>query len=141
VSEPEPLVEIVEHTADIGLRIRAATLPALFVAAARGLMSLITDPASVRATCVREVRLEAPEAADLLRAWLGEINVLHEVHGEVYGEFEVTTDGRTLVGRLSGEPFDSARHERRAEVKAVTWHNLTLEPTRDGFQAEVLLDI
>ena len=141
MSEPEPVVEIVEHTADIGLRIRAATLPALFIAAARGLMALITDPASVRSTTVREVRLEASGTADLLRAWLGEINVLHEVQGEVYGTFEVTTDGQTLVGRLHGEPFDPARHERRAEVKAVTWHGLTLEPTADGFQAEVLLDI
>lgn len=141
MSGPEPAFEIVEHTADIGLRVRAATLPELFVAAARGLMSLITDPGSVRSTTVLDVRLEAPDAAELLRAWLGEINVLHEMNGEVYGAFEVTTDGRTLVGRLHGEPFDPARHERRAEVKAVTWHGLSLEPTRDGLQAEVLLDI
>ena len=141
MSGSEPGFEIVEHTADVGLRVRAATLSALFTEAALGLMSVITDPGRVRATNMREVRLEAPEAAELLRAWLAEINVLHEVHGEVYSGFEVATDGRTLTGRLLGEPFDPARHERRAEVKAVTWHGLHLETTTDGFRAEVLLDL
>ena len=39
--EVAPMYETFEHTADLGLRIRAADLPSLFADAGRGLFSII----------------------------------------------------------------------------------------------------
>ena len=133
--------ELVEHTADVGIRGWAPDLPGLFVRMARGLFEVIVDPATVSAREEREVRLPAAQTEDLLHDWLDELNALHQSKGEVYGEFEVELSGGSLSARVRGEPIDLDRHELRVEVKAVTWHDLRVTRTERGFEAYVLLDI
>ena len=48
---------------------------------------------------------------------------------------------RGLQGVLLGEPVDLSRHAPQPEVKALTRHNLTVEPTPDGWRAELLFDV
>jgi SHS2 domain-containing protein len=40
-----------------------------------------------------------------------------------------------------GEPLDAERHHQRADVKAVTLHDFSVEQTESGWKARVLLDI
>jgi protein archease len=40
-----------------------------------------------------------------------------------------------------GEPLDAERHHQRADVKAVTLHDFSIERTEGGWKARVLLDI
>lgn len=134
---------LTEHTADTGIRGWAPDLDGLFAVMARGLFSVIADPAGVEAGAVRRtVSLRAESAADLLHDWLEELNALHQIHGELYAEFLPRVAGETsLEAEIRGEPLDPARHELRIEVKAVTWHGLLVEATPDGVAASVLLDI
>ncbi len=46
-----------------------------------------------------------------------------------------------LRGIAEGEPLDVERHHQRADVKAVTLHDFSVEPTESGWKARVLLDI
>jgi SHS2 domain-containing protein len=46
-----------------------------------------------------------------------------------------------LRAEAAGEKLDPARHEQRADVKAVTLHRLRLERTDNGWKALVILDI
>ena len=39
------------------------------------------------------------------------------------------------------QPLDPARHSLGNEVKAITYHGLRVEPTADGWLAEVIVDI
>jgi SHS2 domain-containing protein len=133
--------EIVEHTADVGIRGRGASLDALFASMATGLFTVIADPDAVAAVRTRTVSLSAGSAADLLHDWLEELNALHQVHGELYGRFTVRVDGSRLTATIAGEPIDPGRHDLRVEVKAVTWHALRLEKTDEGYEGFVLLDI
>ena len=133
--------ELVDHTADVGIRGWGGTLSELFAAMAEGLFHVIGDPESVQPVQRRRVQLRAESPEDLLHDWLDELNLLHQTHGELYGAFEVTTDGRELDAIVRGEPLDPARHDLRTEVKAVTWHDLRIERTDRGFEAYVLLDI
>ena len=47
----------------------------------------------------------------------------------------------SLTGTTAGEPLDPARHQQRADVKAVTLHNFRVEKTKGGWKASVILDI
>jgi SHS2 domain-containing protein len=40
-----------------------------------------------------------------------------------------------------GEPLDPQRHHQRADVKAVTLHEFSVERTESGWKTRVLLDI
>lgn len=133
--------ETLEHTADEGVRAWAPDLPGLFAAAARGLFAVIADPETVRPERERTLELEAGSREELLHEWLERLNGLHQTEDELYRDFEVETDGRRLRARFRGEAIDPDRHDLRAEVKAVTWHELSLEETEDGLESRILFDV
>jgi SHS2 domain-containing protein len=133
--------EIVEHTADVGIRGRGASLDELFAAMAAGLFAVIADPGTAGTGRRRTIALEADSTTDLLHDWLEELNTLHQVHAELYGRFTVRVEETRLTATAEGEAIDLDRHALRAEVKAVTWHDLRLDRSAGGYEAFVLLDI
>lgn len=135
-----PRYEIVEHTADFGIVGQAATLNALFEVMARGLFRLVAEGEIPGVRVERDVVLTADTPAALLRAWLKEINGLHQEHREIYGGFDAAVHGCSLRGRVRGEPIE-ARHGVQHEVKGVTWHDLAVERVPGGHRAYVLLDV
>jgi len=134
--------ETFDHTADIGLRVRAGTLAELYANAARGLLSLLSDPARVRRLEETRLTVEGRDRADLLVAWLHEILYRFDAEGRVFGAADVTDATETrLTAVLRGEPMDRTRHELRLEIKAVTYHRARVERTADGWEAEVVFDV
>jgi SHS2 domain-containing protein len=134
--------ETFEHTADLGLRVRAATLDALFADAARGLFSMIVpDLESVRPqeSLALEVRGEPSEL--LLLDWLSELLYTYETRRLLLVQFDVSVGETGIAATVRGEPIDPARHALDHEVKAITYHGLKLERRDDGWLAEVIVDI
>jgi SHS2 domain-containing protein len=136
------MYEFFEHTADLGLRVRAGDLDTLFAEAARALFAVIVDNLdAVRPLQQVEVRLAGTDRDFLLFDWLRELLYRFDAEHLVFGRFEVrvTVDG--LTGTAWGEPLDRSRHELAHEVKAITYHGLRVEQTADGWLAEVIVDI
>ena len=59
----------------------------------------------------------------------------------LFGRFDVSVTDDGLSATAWGEPLDPARHELAREVKAITYHELRVEQTADGWLAEVIVDI
>ena len=136
------MYEIFEHTADLGLRVRAPDLETLFADAGRGLTSMIAaNLETVRP--VREVplRVDGSRGDDLLFDWLSEILYLFESEHLLLSDFAVQFDGDGLQATARGESLDESRHQLEHEVKAITYHGLKVEQTPDGWLAEVIVDI
>ncbi len=137
-------IETVDHTADVGLIVRAADLDDLFVTAAQGLCGyVIANPEAIRSERAVAIRLEADGPGELLLVWLGELIFRGETEHLAFGRFEaqVSPDGRSLEAVAHGEPIDPARHVLDHEVKAVTRHDFDLRRAGDGWVAELILDI
>lgn len=136
------MYETFEHTADLGLRVKAADLPTLFADAGRGLTSIIVANLD-QVRPVREVNIALPSAPldELLFDWLNEILYAFESEHLLFAEFEVSIDEAGLKAVAHGEPADEGRHRLEHEIKAITYHGLKVEQTADGFLAEVIVDI
>ncbi|MEJ2009347.1 MAG: archease [Acidobacteriota bacterium] len=133
---------ILEHTADVGFEAFGATLPEVFENSARALAHLIVDPASVKAD--EEVRIEVDGAnqPDLLVNWLSEILYLHDAEQWLFCDFKVESlDDHAVSGIAWGEKLDQARHQTNLLVKAITYHQLSLQQTAGGWRAQVYVDI
>lgn len=130
-----------EHTADVGIEARGATLEEAFANAARGMFSVIVDGSDIAAREKREVSLEATEDDEqLLVDWLSELLYIHDVEGLVFDSFDVTLgDGLHAVAR--GEPYSRETHGYGTEIKAVTYHLLDIKRTKKGIHIKVLFDI
>lgn len=119
--------EPIEHTADVGLRVWAGTCEELFRQAALGMVAILVDPGSVRASEAREVRVSAADLEEALVSFLQEVLYLYEVEGFVTREVEISEAGEAGVrARLWGEARDPGRHEALAEIKAATYHALDI---------------
>jgi SHS2 domain-containing protein len=136
------MFEHFEHTADLGLRIVAATLDELFVDAARALFAaVVTDLETIKPTTRIEVTLPADQIEYLLFDWLKTLLYRFDVEHLLFGAFEVHVDTNGLRGIAWGEPIDASRHALEHEIKAITYHGLQVKQTAEGWESEVIVDI
>ncbi|MFH0777031.1 MAG: archease [Candidatus Eisenbacteria bacterium] len=134
--------EIIDHTADIGIRVRGATLEGLFENAGLALFDLLTETRRVRRTTRFGLSLKAGGTEALFVQWLRELLYVFYAEKRVFARFEVTEATETsLIAVCFGERFDSARHVMRMEIKAVTYHELSVEKTQSGWEAQVIFDV
>src|SRR5262245_58123014 len=136
------MYETFEHTADLGLRVRAANLDTLFAEAARALFSVIVeDLDSVRPAERLDVRLPPDDREFLLFDWLRQLLAHFDARHTLFSRFEVHIGEDGLTGTAWGEPLDRSRHVLDHEVKALTYHGLRVEPSDGGWLAEIIVDI
>lgn len=129
-------------TADVGLRASAPDPAALFEALGRGLFALMTDLRTVRPSEQRMISAKGADLPGLLVAYLTELLLLEQTDGFVARSIRAELVGRpptSVRAQVVGERLDPERHPRRKEIKAVTWHRLSvgLAPPK----ARVILDI
>jgi SHS2 domain-containing protein len=136
------MFELFEHTADLGLRMRAVTLEELLTDAARGLLAmLVANPEAVRPVQAKVIAIQAEDRSYLLFDWLSELLFAFDNERLLLAEFDIHLEGNSLSATCRGEPMDRARHRMEHEVKAITYHGLRVEQTERGWEAEVIVDI
>ena len=136
------MYEHFEHTADLGLRVRAADLNTLFAEAATALFAAVVDGLdTVRPAQQVEIAVDGTDRDYLLFDWLRELLFRLDADHLVLSQFDVAVSESGLKAACRGEPLDPARHVLSHEVKAITYHRLRVEKEGDGWIAEVIVDI
>jgi protein archease len=134
--------EILEHTADTGIRASGATRGEAFANVARGMMSLMFPEGSVKARESVDVEVTGADSVELLIAWLHEIVYLFETRHLAFCAVEVRQcTEHILKASMGGEPFDTIRHGGGTEVKAVTWHGAHVKDVDGVWEVQVYLDL
>jgi SHS2 domain-containing protein len=134
--------KIFDHTADLGVEIYGKTVKELFANAAFAVFDIITDLKCVSSTVARKIIVEGAGWEDLLVNYLRE--VLYMVNGEglllkKYSIIEI--DPQHLQGRVSGELFNPSKHRINTEIKAVTYHQVTVRETPEMWTGRVIFDV
>jgi SHS2 domain-containing protein len=134
------LFEIIPHTADVRLRVVAATLEELFTDAMRGMYAILRanlpddgEPVKVSFTID-----EAVDTTDMLIDFLND--VLHRAHTyrEVYIDWDfLRLDATSLDVTL----FGLAPASFEEDVKAVTYHEADVRRDEGGWTTMLVFDI
>ncbi|MBN1283243.1 MAG: archease [Proteobacteria bacterium] len=138
------MYQIIDHTADVGMRVEAGSLPELFTEAAQAMFDLMIEhKRSLIPSIEVPISVEAPSLDQLLVRWLSELLFVFESRRLVLMNFWIDELARgRLFGAAKGLKFDSARHAQKMEIKAVTYHRIKVEELSDGrWVAEVIFDI
>ena len=134
--------ELVDHTADVGIKAYGKTLSEAFENAAKGMFDIITDNSEIENIGQYNIELEAPDLEQLLVDWLSELLFLNSAKNIVFGFFKVELDDKKnkLSAKVFGEKFNISKHKAGAEIKAVTYHMLNVK-NKKPFHVQVLFDI
>jgi SHS2 domain-containing protein len=131
-----------DHPSDLGIEARGESLAQAFEEAAYGLMGVILDPRTVLPAEKLEITLEGRDSENLLFLWLSEILYLFDGKQFVSGRFTIhSLNAHSLRAAISGEPFSPRRHITRMDVKAITYHQLSVVESPAGGLVTVYLDI
>ena len=136
---------LLDHPADIGFLAFGRTLEEMFANAALALMACGFDLDTIEPREPVALRATGTDREALLYNWLAEILYLSDAEGWVFSAVEVSSlsEGPPLrvegIGR--GDRFNKSRHRARTYIKAVTYHQLSIEQKDGLWQARVFLDV
>lgn len=134
--------EFIEHTADIGVQAQGETLAEAFENAAYGMISAMASIEGLESDRRVEVRLEASDVQTLLHKWLSELIYRTDVEMALPVSFKVTEATETsLVADVGMRRIGPDIEFHGPPIKAVTYHQLKVEKTTQGWVAKAIFDV
>ncbi len=133
--------ELLEHTADIRIAVRGQSLAELFANAARAVGYLLGACEVPEKRDTVKIQVQADNEEELLVEWLREILYRAQTHQFVPLRADITELAENeLTGVVEG--FTRTEDcEPELEIKGVTYHELSVTKTEEGYEARVVFDI
>jgi len=145
------------HTADWEIEAWAPDLPRLFEQAAVGMYALSGTYLYLEPRITRTIEITAQDAESLLVKFLAELLFMGEQYGLAFDVFELNihdpvspseTGVRTVSPSETGVPshlraklHGAPMTEQGKEIKAVTYHNLAIQPGPRGLEVRIVFDV
>lgn len=131
------------HTADVGVRVRGASVEEALARLALVLGMLLSGGGSAPvASSARLAVAGGPGLTGTAVALLRELLYRFATERLLPAEVEVhRADDAGAEATVGFARYDPDRHAEGVDVKAVTWHAARLEPEGGGWVAQVVLDI
>lgn len=134
--------ELIEHTADVGIKVFGKDEKELFLNAAYAFFDLVTDINIIEPLVSYTVQAEGETLEEVFFNWLDELLFLFDAKGVVGCEFEIEKwSPRQVQAKIKGETFSPDKHPLKTAIKAVTYHNLKISQKGNHWEAEVIFDI
>jgi len=134
--------EIFDHTADIGIRVKGKDLKELFKNAGLALFQISTRKQFTKDKkhTTITVKQSADNLGDLFVNWLNELLSLSAANSVIFHDIKVKSiNNNSLEAIAVGS--STANYKMNTEIKAATYHKLKIEEGREGWIAEVILDV
>lgn len=131
------MYEIVQHIADVRIRVASPSAADLFADAVRGLMSVMvpTGPGPAEELTIE---LDAPDVTALLVDFLNEVLLRSHVDRQSFEPLTIVVDGETVAATLRATVVTDFEED----VKAVTYHEAEVVQTPDGtWSTTLVLDL
>jgi SHS2 domain-containing protein len=141
----EKLYEILEHTADIRIRVKARDLKTLFSRSSRAMFDLIAErkPGKGAANADKvelKVSQKAGNLEELFINWLNELLSLSASQNLIFSDFKMKNFSENSLEALvlGGK---SGNYQINKEIKAATYHQLQITKSGKDWKVEVIFDV
>lgn len=133
---------LLDHTADLRVRIVGSDLADLFKNAGLALFDLITPPEGLEPRRLIEIDVNGADRADLMVNFLRELLYLWTGNELLVSMIEIKQISDTAArAQVSADRYQPGRNRIRHEIKAVTYHQIDVSRTKTGWQATVVFDV
>lgn len=133
--------EYFEATADIGLKAYGKDMNEAFENAGLAIFNIISDTSNIDPSNEIEFEVASEDDVSLLYDYLEELLFCHETEFMLFSEFQVEIDENFhLRARIKGEEINWDKHERKTEIKAITFHKMAVNKT-DHVEVQAIVDL
>ena len=129
--------EEIPHTADWAIRVWAEDLAGLLVESASGMYALSGAVQAQDPRVTRRLEIESADAESMLVTFLSELLYYAEQENTAFDQFDIQLKDDRLKVDMQGAPLISLSKA----IKAVTYHNLSIERTERGMEAVIVFDV
>jgi SHS2 domain-containing protein len=129
------------HTADVGIEAVAPSLAGLLETLAAGMFSLMVDPLPAPSRECFEIDVESISKEELVVDVLSELLALAETEDLLLSDFRAEVKGETIARVIASGAAASGVELTGAPVKAVTYHDLAVATTGEGWYGRVYFDV
>jgi len=149
-----------EHATDAVVEAEGKSMREAFAAAADAAVDLTLDRGSVAEDGHMEIRAEGEDLSYLLYSWLEEVVFALITRGFAIRRVEIDEEASSdldaaaasggdgsaaeplsIRARAYGEPLDLGRHGFKLEIKAPTFHEMSIKRSEAGASVRFLLDL
>ncbi len=130
-----------DHTADLGVEVRAPDAAGCYEALVRAATVAIAGDSVIEPRHERHVTAWGEDAPERAVALVGEIIYAWDAERFLVADARVEATGDRVEAHLRGEEFDARRHDIEREVKAATHHRARFEATEGGWLAQIIFDL
>ncbi len=132
----------IEHTADIGIEVEAPDGEGVFTRCGLAMFDMMFGIESIGRNQTRRISVSGENLNELLVAWLNELLYVYSVEGTMFSDFSDMVLGATSLSAVGlGETFDQRKHSGHLEIKAATYHGLSVGQADGKWRARVIFDI
>ena len=134
--------KLFDHTADLGVEVAGSSLEDIYNSAAEALFSILSDLSAIETKEMLLQRVKGLDREDLLVNFLRELLNLWNRDRFLVKSCEVLEiTPQNLTARLSGEFYNPLIHRIKREIKAVTYHQVSLVHTKRSWKGKFVFDV
>lgn len=134
--------EIIDHTADFGIRVFGDSEKDLFRDAGRALFEQIVDPEGLEGAESTTLSIAGEDGEERMFLWLRELLYLWNGEQKLVRDISVESlSGGRLKAQLRFDRYAPERHTILRDIKAVTYHQLRVKREPGGWSAQVIFDV
>lgn len=133
---------LIDHTADLGIRVRGDDLSQLFANAALALFDIIAKGSRIECSAELTMEINGDDWADLMVNWLRELLYLWNGKGRLVHSLKILSLVEyTLTAVVKYDLYAEKKHTINREIKAVTYHQIEVGQVSKGWTAQIIFDV
>ena len=133
--------EYFDVTADIGIKAYGKDMNEAFENAGLAIFNIISNTDDIDASKEISFEITSEDDVSLLYDYLEELLFYHEVEFMLFSEFHVEiAEGHRLKATIRGEEINWDKHERKTEIKAITFHKMDVKRA-DPIELQAIVDL
>ena len=134
--------EVLEHTADVGIRVKSSSLEALFRSAALAITDLSTEKQKTLNPEKHKIVItqKADNVEELFVNWLNELLSASSAEALIFEDIKISQITENFVDAIA-IGSDIRNYKTNVEIKAATYHQLKVQKINSHWQAEVIFDV
>lgn len=139
MAKPKKRFVILEHKADLKIKVLGEDTQELFINAAWAMMDFLF-PSSISKKAIKitkSIEIKANNLSSLLVNWLSELLYLSDVNDSCFNRYNIKKLTPTEIKAVAGGYKTVASQD----IKAVTYHELNITKTNEGLEATIIFDI